>query len=497
MVKQSQSHGEHSRRILIVEDDRSMRKGLVLELRDRGYTVNEADSYDFGLQALSKGDFDLLITDLRLPEKEDGIKLVEQLKQRSPRTPALVITAFGSIDAAVKAMKAGAEDFITKGFTMDELVVKIEKIFSCTDLFEEKERLKSENVSLRSELDRWLSGWKLVGSCPAMQRLCHNINEYARTDFTILIQGETGTGKELIARAIHRSGPRRLKPFVVINCSALPRELLESELFGHEKGAFTGANQKKNGKFEVAHGGVLFLDEVGDMDYGLQAKVLRVIEYKEFTRIGGTRPVTVDVQILAATNRDLLFEVEQKTFREDLYYRLNVMLIKVPPLRERREDIPELARHFLQLFAEETGNSPYTLEPDALDRLKVHAWPGNVRELKNMLFRTAALTRGPTISATALGLTTQEASAFAGEQHLPEQLVSISPSGLDLASFQDAQDQLEERFVRDALRTAGGSIRKAARLLGVSRNTFKKMMLKTEHNDSDLLTKSGSPDSPG
>ncbi|MBN2384242.1 sigma-54-dependent Fis family transcriptional regulator [bacterium] len=496
MTKQSQSNGEHSRRILIIEDDRSMRKGLALDLSDRGYTVSEADSYESGLKALARLDFDLLITDLRLPEKGDGIRLVERLKKHSPHTPALIITAFGSIDAAVKAMRAGADDFVTKGFTMDELVIKIEKIFSGAALLEEKERLQSENVSLKSELTRWSTRWELIGSSPAMQQVRRQINEFARTDFTILVQGETGTGKELIARAIHRTGPRRLKPFVVINCSALPRELLESELFGHEKGAFTGANHKKNGHFEQADGGVLFLDEVGDLDYGLQAKVLRAIEYKEFSRIGGTKPVTIDVQILAATNRDLLAEVEHKAFREDLYYRLKVMIIKVPPLRERRDDIPDLARHFLHLFAEETGNGPYTLGPKALDRLRSFDWPGNVRELKNVLFRAAALARGTTIGLDSFDVAIGETSALSSEQDLSMQGASLDQSNIDATSYRDAQDRLEQQFVRDALQTARGSIRQAARLLGISRNTFKKIMVKANLDETDFITEDDPREQP-
>lgn len=492
MINIDQKSLNRKRRILIVEDDRSMRKGLSLELSDRGYEIIEASTFDDGLKAVTSETYDLMITDLRLPDKDDGIKLVRELKNRSPQIPAVVITAFGSIEAAVKAMRVGAEDFITKGFTIDELTIKMEKLFEKASLLVEKERLTTENVTLRNQIEQLLPQWELVGTSKPMNLLRKQLNEYAQTDFTILIQGETGTGKELVARSIHQAGLHRLKPFVVVNCSAIPRDLIESELFGYEKGAFTGAQSKKLGQFEAAQDGVIFLDEVGDIDLGLQSKLLRVIEYKEFNRIGGTKPVTIKAQIIAATNRELDYEVATGRFREDLFYRLNVMVIRVPPLRERKEDIPELVCHFLQLFVTETGEKSYTATPGAIDHLQSYSWPGNIRELKNVVFRAAALSKKRTITPQTIILPQPKEKIvekeFPGHDHRMRNKDDSKHEILNLGpeSFKQAQEIIEEQYLRQALIKTSGKIRATARLLGLSRNTVKKMLQKYHLNDINI-----------
>ncbi len=435
--------------ILVVDDERSIRVGLKGLLAKEGYEVAIAESGGDALRFLDGQLFDLVLTDLRMPGL-DGVSLLKKIKEQYPDTLVVMMTAYGSEKIAVEAMKAGAHDYIVKPFDNEEV-----KILARQAL--EQTALRREVRQLHERLDTAFRFDHILGTSPAMQHVFDIVRKVAATDLTVLITGESGTGKELIANALHQNSPRKGGPFIKVNCAAMARELVESELFGHEKGAFTGAITAREGKFAAADGGTLFLDEIGDMSLETQAKVLRALQEREFERVGGNKIVKVDVRVLAATNKDLQQLVQEDKFREDLFYRLNVVPIALPPLRERREDIPLLATHFLREVTSRYGSSPATLSPDAYGLLLSTPWPGNVRELKNVIEAAAVLAAGPKIQAADLRLSQQTRMA--------------EPTGS--LTFREAKQQVVEAFERDfigrALRCHHGNITKAAEEMGLHR----------------------------
>src|SRR5580765_2400730 len=389
---------EPTRHLLLVEDEAALREAVAEQLTDRGYHVEQADSGEMAIERLADFAFDIILTDLRLPGI-DGSAVVEAAVERYPDIIAIVITGYGTVKDAVDAIKRGARDFVSKPFQIDELLHVLDSAL-------EQRRLRSENAYLRAQLEeRYRFDQGVVGKSPPMTRLFQLLETVAATSSTILINGETGSGKEVVARAIHQHSPRRLQRFVALNCSAIPETLLEAELFGHVRGAFTGAVGSRQGRLEQAHKGTLFLDEVGTMSGALQMKLLRVLQEREFERIGDTHTTKVDVRVIAATNSDLHQMVADATFREDLYYRLNVIPVKIPPLRERREDIPLLVQHFLQkIGAEQSPPRAVTMSQEAMRRLMAYSWPGNVRQLENVVERALAFSQGrPQIDVPDLG----------------------------------------------------------------------------------------------
>src|SRR6187397_3057109 len=372
--------------LLIVEDEGPLREAIAEQLADRGYRVEQAESGEVAIAKLADFAFDIIITDLRLPGV-DGSAVVEAAVERYPHIIAIVVTGYGTVKDAVEAIKRGASDFVSKPFQIDELTHALEAAL-------EKRRLKSENAYLRAQLDDRYRIEGIVGKSPAMKRLFQLLETVAATNSTILITGETGTGKEVVARAIHHSSQRHAQRFVALNCSAIPETLLEAELFGHVRGAFTGAVGNRQGRLEQAHKGTLFLDEVGTMSSALQMKLLRVLQEREFERVGDSHTTKVDVRVIAATNSDLARMVAEGQFREDLFYRLNVIPVQLPPLRDRKEDIPLLVAHFVDRLAVESGRGPVTVSQEAIRRLMAYPWPGNVRQLENAVERALAFSKG-------------------------------------------------------------------------------------------------------
>jgi DNA-binding NtrC family response regulator len=439
------------KRILFIDDDRAGREVALFNLRKAGYRVETASDGTEGLSAFSPEQFDLVITDLKMPGVS-GIEVLRRIRKESPDIPVLVITAFGNVETAVEAMKEGAYDFIGKPFHRDQLLLSVEKAL-------ERQRLTSEVRDLRVRargVER-----DIVSASPAMERVLEMADRVAKTDATILITGESGTGKEAVARRIHVRSPRAEKAFVAVNCAAIPAELLESELFGHARGAFTGAVRDRSGRFRQADGGTLFLDEIGEIPLPLQAKLLRVLQERVVDEVGGDRPIPVDVRILVATNRDLLERIREGTFREDLYYRLNVVEIRVPPLRERPEDIPFLVEHFMREISPDRGISVPT---GVMEALVARPWPGNVRELKNACERMVILCRGEEVSVEDLPPVPAEfrSDDQAGEM-FAEEWPPLPPGGLSLVD-------LEKKVIERALRLKGGNITQAAVYLNVPRH---------------------------
>ncbi|NNF84581.1 MAG: sigma-54-dependent Fis family transcriptional regulator [Deltaproteobacteria bacterium] len=438
-------------RILFIDDDRAGREVALFNLRKAGYKVEAASDGTEGLDAFSPEKFDLVITDVKMPGVS-GIEVLRRIRKRSPDIPVLVITAFGNVETAVEAMKEGAYDFIGKPFHRDQLLLSVEKAL-------ERQRLTSEVRDLRvraSGVER-----DIVNASPAMKRVLEMADRVAKTDATVLITGESGTGKEAVARRVHVRSPRAGKAFIAVNCAAIPSELLESELFGHARGAFTGAVRDRPGRFRQAGGGTLFLDEIGEIPLPLQAKLLRALQEKVVDEVGGDSPIPVDVRILVATNRDLLERIREGTFREDLYYRLNVVEIRVPPLRERPKDIPPLVEHFMR---EISPDREISVPPDVLEELKARPWPGNVRELKNACERMVILCRGEEVSVEDLPPVPAESRADdqAGEMFV-EEWPPLPPGGLSLVD-------LEKKVIERALRLKGGNITQAAAYLNVPRH---------------------------
>jgi DNA-binding NtrC family response regulator len=441
-----------SHSILVVDDDRAMREMLASLFREQGFQVAEAGSADEATKLLEEHDFDVVLSDIRMPGKS-GIQMVGDVRRLRPHTPVILMTAFGSIDSAVEAMREGAFDYVRKPFEPDVVQLTVERAL-------ERRVLEEENRRLRRAVDQTSSLGDLIGASPAMRDIFALIRRVAHSKASVLVTGESGTGKEMVARAIHFHGPRAAKPFLPINCTAIPEGLLESELFGHVRGAFTGAHATKRGLFEKATGGTLFLDEIGDMGPGLQSKLLRVLQDREIRPVGGTQSVKVDVRIIAATNKDLAREMAEGRFREDLFYRLNVIPIEIPPLRERPEDIPALAEGFVRKHAE--GRRCF-LSRETLERLKAQPWKGNARELENVIERALALTDDDEISPEDLPLPSADRAAGAapGEGSLRE----CARRGLSL-------HDVEERYIQEILAETGGNKVRAARILGIDRKTL-------------------------
>lgn len=446
--------------LLVIDDDDSGREALELLLRSCGYAVTTAATGAEALGWMGRRHFHLLICDLLLPDKS-GIELLQHSRSTSPDTEVIMVTGHGSAETAVRAMKEGAYDYITKPVNFDELKIVVGNAL-------EKQQLLSENIYLRQQLKDRFEFKSIIGTSPAMRRVFERMSRIAKTDSTVLITGESGTGKELVARALHHNGQRTGKAFVAVNCGAIPESLLESELFGHVKGAFTGAIRDKAGKFEAAHHGTIFLDEIGTMPQHLQSKLLRVLQEQEVERVGSNRPTKLDVRVISATNLDLEQEVRKGQFREDLYYRLNVIPLQLPPLRERQQDILALAGHFLEKSCRLMGRSPMTLGRRALEALELYAWPGNVRELENLMERLAALTEGNTVGYEDLPPSVCGAGTPAGAP-----AADLTKRGIDLPGMVAG---LERNYIIQALGLADGVKARAAALLGLNRTTLVEKM---------------------
>jgi DNA-binding NtrC family response regulator len=437
--------------ILIVEDEQKMLRLLELKLSEEGWTIFSAGDAETGLKILSRETIDLVLSDIKLPGM-NGIEFLQAIRRAHTDTPVVLMTAYGSVEKAVEAMKSGANDYVLKPFSLDEIALVVGKELDVR-------RLRTENRSLREELGHRYAYPNIVAASSKMQEVLAAVERVAPTNSTVLIGGESGVGKDLIARAIHHRSRRASGPFVKINCTAIPENLLESELFGYERGAFTGAGASKPGKFELADRGSLFLDEIGDVPQAMQVKLLRVLQEREFERLGGTRTLKVDVRLIAATNRDLRAALEEGTFREDLYYRLNVVPVNIPPLRDHRDDIPGLVEHILAKYRKESGKEIRGVTPRALQALMSFPWPGNVRELENIIERAATLTQGEWIDAGDIHLDAEPGSGA-------DAAVRFLPPDMTL-------DQWEEEMIREALRRSAGNKSQAARLLGLSRNALR------------------------
>jgi two-component system, NtrC family, response regulator AtoC len=443
-------------RILVVDDEEKMRRLLELALVGMGHEVVQAGDGEEALARLAEGPFDLVLTDMRMP-RLDGLGLLRALRARGEEVPVVVLTAHGTVESAVQAMKLGAVDYIIRPFEMSTVELAVSRALAL-------EQVQRENRFLRDEVDR---GWgEFIGQSPGMVELYGLIRQVAPARSSVLVVGETGTGKELVARAIHHESGRT-GLFVPINCAAIPAELLESELFGYRKGAFTGADRDRMGRFEVANGGTLFLDEVTEMPMALQSKLLRVLQESSVERLGTHKPVAVDLRIVAATNRDPQQAVADSRLRPDLYYRLNVVKVEVPPLRERPSDIPLLAVHFLERYSRELGRRPPRLAPETLDRLAGYPWPGNIRELENMMERAAVLARGDTVTPDQLPGEVSSAVRTSTPQAAP-----AGEAGPESLVMQPQVEALERRLIEEALRRTGDNKSAAARLLEISERSL-------------------------
>jgi DNA-binding NtrC family response regulator len=443
--------------ILLIEDEPGSREGLALLLRREGYAVTTADSGEAGYAQLTSRPFEVIITDLFLPGVS-GIDLLHKVKELSLPANVILITGQASAETAVEAMKGGAFDYIVKPVNFEKLKVLVAKAV-------ETSRLVAENLYLRQQLRGKYKFASIIGNSPAMQQVFTRMEKIVHTDSTVLILGASGTGKELVARAIHFNGSRKEKPFVAINCGAIPADLLESELFGHVRGAFTGAVVDKPGKFEVAHGGTIFLDEIGTMPAHLQMKLLRVLQEQEIERVGGTRVVKLDVRVISATNADLDSLVKDGSFREDLYYRLNVIPIVLPPLCDRCDDVPLLARHFLRKLCAEMHRPEMVLTPAALRALERYSWPGNVREMENVIERSVALTDGTVIDRADL----PPQIGGLPDDGIPLPVTRLPDEGIDLPR---AVENLERELIEQALTRTNRVKARAAALLGLNRTTL-------------------------
>jgi two-component system response regulator AtoC len=461
--------------VLVVDDDPQMQFFLKEALDREPYAVSVAASAEAAIDAIGKGSYDLILMDVRLPGM-NGLDAVQAIKQIDHRTPIIVMTAHGTRDTALEAVRRGAYDYFTKPFSLDEMEIVVGRAL-------ERKRLQSELDRLNAQLASGRRRGRLLGSSRAMEEVFTLIDRVGPTDSTVLILGESGTGKELVAEAIHEQSGRRGKALVKLNCAAIPEALLESELFGHEKGAFTGAVSRKPGKFEQADGGTLVLDEIGDMTLATQAKILRALQERELQRLGGTQTITVDVRILASTNKDLEKAVRDGTFRDDLYYRLNVVTIDVPPLRERRDEIPELADHFLAEANVRLRRSIHRLAPDTLAALMEYGWPGNVRELRNVIERAAVVNDGDVLLVGSLPAALRPAESAVGSSARWESMANLT--------LDEKVAQLERAFVVDALARANGVQAAAARLLGVTERSVWHLVKKHRIEVSRLKQRAG------
>ncbi len=457
-------------KILVVDDELSMREFLEIMLTKEGYRVQTAVNGKKALDLAEREVFDLAIIDIRMP-KMDGIETLIRLKEISPETVILMITAYASTDTAIRAMKQGAYDYITKPFKIEEIKMTIQKAL-------EKKSLEAENTLLRQAVEERYRWGNIIGKSDKMREVFELIEKVSPTKTNVLLSGESGTGKELVAKAVHYNSPRKNKPFIVLNCGAIPENLLESELFGHMRGAFTGAIANKRGLFEAADGGTIFLDEIGELPLPMQVKLLRVIQDREFTRVGGTDSIRVDVRIISATNKDIEEAVRKGEFREDLFYRLNVIQLKLPNLRERKEDIPLLAQHFLKVFSGELGKNIRQISPGGMKLLMKYDYPGNVRELQNMIERAVAL-EGSNV------LTAQNLSSYVDEQHdltRSEINLEIPKEGIDL---EKAVENLEKTLILKALEKTRGVKKRAAELLHINFRSMRYRLEKYQIDNSD------------
>ncbi len=439
--------------ILIVDDEESVRKSLADVMRDEGYDVVTAASGREGIDLLSESHPSLALLDIAMPEM-DGIEVLRRFREIRPDMPVIMVTGHGTIETAVKTTKMGAYDFMVKPPELANLILVVKHGL-------EESRLREENETLKKSIAR---RYDIVGESEKIKALKRQIAVAGPTNGWVLIHGESGTGKELVARAIHRVSRRASGTFVEINCAAIPQELIESELFGHEKGSFTGATGMKRGKFELADGGTIFLDEIADMSLATQAKVLRVLQGQEFQRVGGTRTLKVDVRVIAASNKNLADEIKKGAFREDLYYRLNVIPLDVPPLRERPDDIPRLVRHFLQEFSAEYGQKPKTIEDDALAFFVRYAWPGNVRELRNIIERLIIMAPGPVLTVNDIP------SPVGGTQRALEGAAARVRT--HATTLKDARMEFEREFITQKLKENSGNVSRTADAIGVERSNL-------------------------
>jgi len=455
--------------ILIADDTAAIREVLREALTDEGYEVAEASTGEEVLAAFNGSDEvrpDLVLMDIRMPSK-DGLEVLRALRSAGDSDlPIIVMTAFGSASTAIEAMKLGAFDYIAKPFELEEVTVAIERFFERRDLSDRVVRLIAE--STRDEI--------LIGDSPAMQEIYKIVGRVARSDATVLVSGETGTGKELVATVLHRNSTYAAGPLIKVNCAALPETLLESELFGHEKGAFTGAVAQRKGRFELANKGTIFLDEVGELTLSTQKKLLRVLQEREFERVGGTTTIKVDTRVVAATNKDLPREIEAGNFREDLYYRLNVIAMELPPLRERHTDIPLLVEHFLHKHRYGRTSAPARISQEAMSRLLTHDWPGNVRELENTIERAVVMARG--------GIIAEDNITFPGQE--ARRSVDVTQAIGDGTTLADFLEDMESRLLREALRQAGGNQAVAAGLINIDPADFRARLKRTEADGSGV-----------
>jgi len=442
--------------LLIVDDEASLLEFLTLLFEQEGYRVTGASSLADARDSLRSGEFDLILCDIMMPDG-NGMDLLREVNQSERRTSVIMMTAYTSTKSAIEAMKLGAYDYVSKPFDVEELKILVQKALEKTELFD-------ENLYLRKELEQRYGFANIVGRSPRMAQIFRLIDRVSRTSSTVLVHGESGTGKELIARALHFTSARSTKRFLSVNCGAMPENLLESELFGHERGAFTGAVKEKRGLFQEADGGTLFLDEISEMSPSMQVKLLRALQEKTVRKVGGNQEERADARIIAATNRNLLEMIEAGTFREDLYYRINVIPVHLPPLRQRREDIPLLVDHFLKKFSQDQGTETKRISVQAMRLLESYEWPGNVRELENMIERTLALSPGPVIDASDLPQQVRTGSERAG------QAITLPKDGVDLEGL---LDEIRRDLMLQALERANWVQTQAAEILNMSFRSFR------------------------
>lgn len=451
-------------RILVVDDDKNTRDGLRRALR-RAYDVNLAESGDRALEMLTEQDYDILLSDVRMPGI-DGITLIQRAKANHPALLSILLTAYGSVEIAVDAMKAGAYDFLMKPVNLDHLDILLKRALRSREV-------ESENTRLHEQLDNKFGMDNIIGNSAVMNDLFDTIKQAAPTQATVLVHGKSGTGKELVAHAVHRLSTRAKGPFVAVHCAALSSNLLESELFGHEKGAFTGALSQRKGRFEMADGGTLFLDEISEIDASVQVKLLRVLEERRFERVGGAEPIEVDIRLIVATNRDLKAMVADGDFREDLFFRLDVVNISIPPLSARADDIPVLCSHFIRLFSEKNGKQVDGITPDAVNMLMAYSWPGNVRELRNTMEKMVVFSRGDRLTARDVPINIKEEvrSDYGGGARGG---IAVAPE----SSLADA----EKAMIYSAIKKNDGNRTKAAEALGISRRTLHRKLRQYEES---------------
>ncbi len=449
------------KKMLVAEDERTLREGIATAFRDRGWDVVEAGDGAEAFARLEESVFDVLVTDYQMPQK-NGLEVLKRSKMINEGTVGLVMTAYGTVESAVEAMKAGAYDYVLKPFDLEEMELKVERAIEHRRLLARIEAYDRSEIVPRFE--------NIVGESPQMREVFRTIEKVARSNATVLVLGETGVGKELVAEALHRNSSRADRPFVKMNCAALHESLLESELFGHERGAFTGADRQRTGRFELANEGTLFLDEIGNMTPSTQTKVLRVLQEREFERLGGSRTVKVDVRLVAATNKDLEAAIKRGEFREDLYYRLNVVSVSVPPLRERKDDIVPLASHFIDRFAKELKKDVRGLEPAAVRALKRHTWPGNIRELENTIERAVLMAESRFLQEDDLNL---GAAGRTPADNVASLNLRLPPTGIAL-------DELERQAILEALRISNWVQKDAAKFLGISSRVMNYKVAKYE-----------------